>query len=131
MGKGVGPPRAQLIPMLTTAEERVMRAGMRGNGVNAQLSMGMGLDPGEGGGGDCCRYCEAELRQGIKRDGVHVPLQMAAPMVHGPLGNPTGVCPMVCRNISSVQASIHQVVAVPMRVQEVHVLGCDVQVCPG
>ena len=57
---------------------------------------------------------------------VDAPLMMAATMVHGSFCNPTGVGPMVCRNISPVQTPIHQIVAVPTRVQEVHVLWCNV-----
>lgn len=69
----------------------------------------------------------------IQRTGeeVGVPLEVATPMVCCSLGNPTRICPVICSHISSVQSTIHQIVTVPTRVYEVHVLWSDVQVCPG
>ncbi len=59
-----------------------------------------------------------------------IPLIVPAMMLGGSPSQAPGVCPMVSRNVRSVQTIVHQIVTVAPAVQEVHVFRCHVSAGP-
>ena len=65
-----------------------------------------------------------------KKHATNVPLIVPAMMLGGSPSQPARVCSIVSRDVSSVQAIVHQVVTVATAVQEVHVFRRHISVGP-